>query len=47
MAASGLDVAAGFERTPFGPGFCYRKYPGPDRERPDSAPLKKGVVRLS
>lgn len=38
MAASGLDVAVGFEWTPFSHGFVFWEYPGQEpRPPPDEA----------
>ena len=34
MAASGLDVAVGFEWTPFARGFVFLEYPGPEHLPP-------------
>ena len=35
MAASGLDVAVGFEWTPFARGFVFWEYPGPEPLPPE------------
>lgn len=34
MAASGLDVAVGFEWTPFAHGFAFWEYPSPEHLPP-------------
>ena len=47
MAASGLDVAVGFEWTPFSHGFVFWEYPGPEHlPPPDEAGRREWLEGL-